>query len=817
MNQQPIVSHEAPIHGSQNLPVHPPERLFGRDADLASIHLALKAGTAVLLHGPAGVGKTALAAVLASGYAELPGGVLWLEGVDDTPRSLLNRVARAYGIGVPADSHVLADQVQTVEGILQQNRPLIVLDGHLNLDIVREFVRMCSTNMPLILTHSRLAGGAWTPQAVMPLAADDANVMLLHLAGPAFTPDEQQMNRLFTTLAGHAFSISVAGQQFASGHVPINDFLAQIPGMPPGAVNNAMGILMAVYRLLPSTLQGFLLLLGSAFLDDTSEDLLVAVSGASESSIQSMMSQLVNYGLVSKRSIYGQTHFVVHELVQSFAQAFLRGKKQLESMRQRHLEGIQTFVQRCVDMDELQRDQLLAANMNVILAAGQYAATHEQINYLEDLVQLLDSPSAARFVESYGWGAELEWLNTIVSRPGAAAMGVLGVEEEAAPAPGDVEPADSGPAFDAVEAIPLFEQERFEQVVPDTAPEVVEAEFDIGEQLELEPPETHEDFAIPDELPEAELERDLGEQATGAGQTEEAISHYAHALETYQADGNIEDELAALEALAQLSLERADYENVLNYVDKGMELAQESENPLREGQMLVLLGDLQTELGRFEGAEVAYQEAVSSLRSTEAWLEIGKALQKLGELYLEQGRGQDATPVLEQTLPIYERVERQDLLASAQGQLGEAYALLHNWDQAQLYLNRALENARVCGDNRIIFEQLFNLGELAETQGQRDEAVSFFQQALYWVFQLDDKPLLGETLYSLGHLLVDDTTQLNRVIQLLEEAKALLPDDTEVQRLLGRAKKRHERLVGAGIDLLPPKDSLHDYAQPPTG
>jgi len=101
--------------------------------------------------------------------------------------------------------------------------------------------------------------------------------------------------------------------------------------------------------------------------------------------------------------------------------------------------------------------------------------------------------------------------------------------------------------------------------------------------------------------------------------------------------------MAALEALASLSLKGENYEDVLNYVEQGMSLAQDSDNPEREAAMLVVLGDLQMTLGRFDGAETAYMEAVTAFRPTEAWLNIGLTLDKLGLLYWEQERTEESS------------------------------------------------------------------------------------------------------------------------------------------------------------------------------
>jgi hypothetical protein len=61
--------------------------------------------------------------------------------------------------------------------------------------------------------------------------------------------------------------------------------------------------------------------------------------------------------------------------------------------------------------------------------------------------------------------------------------------------------------------------------------------------------------------------------------------------------------------------------------------------------------------------------------------------------------------------------------------------------------------------------------------------------------------------------MIDDGVQLNRVIQLLEAAFAYLPNNSDIQRLLKRAKTRQERLLKAGVDLLRPEENLREYAR----
>lgn len=834
MTQQPVLPYGAPIHGSHNLPVQPPDQLFGRDPDLTSIHVALKAGTAVLLHGPAGVGKTALAAALASGYAELPGGVLWLDVNDDSLFSLLHRTARSYGVDV---QHTGGEPLAMVRNLLRDNRPLVVLDGHLHIEAAREYVRECASSVPLLLTHTQMVSGSWTPHAVSPLEADDAQAMLLNLGDTPFEVDLAEVVRLGQALAGYPLAIRVAALQMVHGNVQPEALLKQIPDLPPGETNRVMGALMAAYRLLPSALQGLVLLLGTAFAGGASDELLADAGGAPVDVIRQTVRQLVHRGFVVEREHYGQTYFVMHETIQSFAQAFLRGKHQLEAMQQRHLKGVLTYTRRHAADDSYAH---LSAEMPNVIMASQYAAQHGETGWLDELVSVLGTGS---FVVACGFEAEYEWFQQLIEQPELAGEGVL-VQSSSAAEVTEFE-------LEAVaEAIPPIEAEPVVAVEPESEPDVlddVEVEpesavtgleplADVQEQdtvaagpvwvdsddfVEDIPPMVPEMFAIPDddiEIGDIEALERLGQQAVEHGTASQTVEHFTQALETYQADGNIDDELAALEALAALNLEQENFEDVLKYLDQGMALAEESDNPLREGHLLVLLGDLQVMLGKYDGAEMAYQEAVNALRPTESWLDIGLTLDKLGMLYFEQRRFTDAIAIWDQTGPIFERVERLDLLRMTLNYLGDSYAALMQWEKAETHYQQALELARQQNDTQGAYEQYSDLGILMESSGDRERALSYYQHALHLAFDLDNQEQLGQSMLALARLLVDDVSQLYRVVQLLEAAQMCChPSNTEVRRLLNRVTARRDRLAAADVDLEIPQDSLEEYIRAAVG
>lgn len=819
--QQPVLSHEAPVYDRQNLPVPPPIQLIGRSSDLDVAQRTLKAGGAVLLYGSPGTGKTAIAATLAASYAHPPGGVVWLDVAGDTLLSLVNRVARAYDLPPASFADDVAAHTASVRAVLQDNNPLIVLDGHVRIEAARVFVRECAAGTPLVLTYPQLAAGPWTPQAVRVLEHDDGIALFVQQTEDAVDAELTRLAALNDVLAGHPLSICVAARQVALGDVSPGDVLDHMPDLPAGEKNRVMGVLMAAYRLLPPDLQGMVMLLGSAFAGGGSDVLLADASGAPVEAIRARMRQVAAHGFAVECLVLGQPYFVAHELVQEFAQAFLRGKKQLQTMQARHMQGLAAYL-RCYSVEaETVDHSRVAAEMRSVLAASRHAAEAGNLDGVRELAHMLEAGADSGFAAVSGFQAEVEWLNYLVEHPDAAGEGVLGCLPEPKP---PVEAAETAPFFqdqDTVQAqsladvglepLDLDDLEPEPETLPGAVTEATPKAPPLPEAL----PESDADLPSPAavELPaDTESLHKLGQMVADQDDANAEIVRYSEALQSYRADGNVADELAAIQALAQLNLESANYEEVLRYVDQGIELAQQTENPRREGELLVLLGDLQFSLGHFTGAETAYREAISALRPTDAWLDIGLTLEKMGEVYLQQDRLQDAIDVWQQTIPIFERVKRQDLVRSSLDALGDIHFELMDWTKARASYSMALQMAEEPGDDDAIFSLLSKLGQLAEDSGDRDGALTFYRRALHRAYDLDDESELGYTLLAAARLLLDDTQQLNRTLQLLQAAEPLLPEVSEVKRLLGRAKTRRERLVRAGVKIPVVEGTPQDYA-----
>ncbi|MBC7814270.1 MAG: hypothetical protein H7175_24155, partial [Burkholderiales bacterium] len=215
--------HEAPAREVRSLPVAVPAKLIGRDATLAEIYAHLKDNNPVHLYGMSGIGKSALAATLASAYTQQPGGVLWLN-VDDAPlEQLLVRVGRAYQVTEITRSNNPVSVIGTVARTLAQHKPLIVLDGKIDYNVAAEFVNKAALRLPvLIITKDQMVDDTWKSMEIDRLRAHHSTELLVYASG---IPSSSEIESLAEELDDIPYALVVAAGSIRANKTAPADFL----------------------------------------------------------------------------------------------------------------------------------------------------------------------------------------------------------------------------------------------------------------------------------------------------------------------------------------------------------------------------------------------------------------------------------------------------------------------------------------------------------------------------------------------------------------------------------------------------------------
>ncbi len=870
--QKTFTPHGAPIRNAKLLPVQPPGQVTGRNHELGSMHVTLKIGSSVLLSGPSGIGKSALASVLATAYtASNPGGVLWFPVVEDDFEMLLARVGRAYGVNaLTSPGEEWSINAEIVHALLEKNRPLIVFDGVVDLDASREFVRHCASGTPVIIANELFAAGPWTPIALEPLSDADSQTLFSYYYGPHDELHVPDIEGLCKFLGGIPLAIELAARQAAVGEQTPAELLTQLPS---SAGQDSQYMMMSVvFKRLPPPVQAMLLVLSATYSGIATAELISDLSNVPAVNIIPLMRQLVTRGIARETVTYGQYAYTLQEAAQLYTRSWLEQYQRLQTSENRGVQAVLAYVERHAHNNPADHDRL-AAEMHNIVGAAAFATEAGQVEVVRQLINQL-TQRTGDFVTGRGFQPELDQMKRIATLllPTSAEFGEPSpeiqpglpldqaiveppVDSEATPtvapvrlvaepqaelfSPLEVTQAAS-PVIDMLasqkaeletpyggEAPPTVER-PVPQPVTEAAPAVPAAPAYRAGITEPPPSEEDTDKLTPLSLPtlerqledartagdthaQARLLHALGQYYGDQGDRAEALPYYKQALDLYETLEETDGILATLDALAAITAQADDVENALVYATRGVNLAQQTGDSDRLGRLQIRLADVRLALGDLPAAIEVYTQATETLRSTENWLLIGMVMTKLGKTYLEQAKPQEAIMMLEQALAIFRKERHAEHESRTLGSLGAAYGEMQQWPKAQEYREQALALAREHANQSEEAAQLPALAHLREVQNDRPGAVQYYRQALHMAYVLDDPGLQAEYTFELGRLLIDDTRTLMQAAQLLRESDSLVPNG-EARRLLSRADKRLERTNAAGIELPPAESTNREYA-----
>ncbi|HLY29034.1 MAG TPA: tetratricopeptide repeat protein [Aggregatilineales bacterium] len=832
-----IVPFNPPIYDARQLPVQPPAQMVGRDRELASIQVTLKVGSSVFLAGEAGIGKTALAAIMATAYAGGgPSGVLWFNLVEEDFPMLMARVGRAFGVDTYAapgqDSSQAAAQVRA---LLQQDKPLVVLDGIVDPEAARDFVRQCATGIPVIVTGEEAMAGPWTPISLEPLSAEDSvslYKLCSNLRDPLYDPDITGLCRF---LGGNPLAMQLAGRAALVDDLLPAELLTRLPSSSGRDSHLIMTSLQ--FQLVPAPVQAVWLVMAALSTGGASLELLSAISGIPTPELLSLLQNLEARGLVTESKWADQGVFALHEIAQSYAHHWLTQSQRMNSLQNRMLKAVQGYMDR-----EIDNPTRLSVEMNNILGAAAFATSTGQVGALRQLIRSLGE-TAGDFVTTHGFQPELDSMRKLATLfdEGEDAVASPGVVTP--PAPQEIETPIQAPedfaaegtstrSFGANESGPfsLDETQPTEEEVT-VMRQPVEADSSSHEVSVIEePPRSPEDTDIPTEgslatlqerLAEAEKSGDFRRQGKYLSAIAQyyaerddpsaALDHYKQALESYESIEDNDGILACLDALGALAAQNQDAEGAVVYATRGLNLARQQQNATHIGRFLTRLGDVRLSLHDTPAALEAYSQAAEALRATEDWLSIGLVMAKLGNAYLESQQYREALMMLEQALVIFVREQRQDYVGRVYGSMGMSYSGLQDSLKAREFFEKALALAHQNDDSRGEAAQFSALAHLSKQQNDMPGAVERYRHALHIAYELDDPDLTAEFAFELGALLIDHPSTLLMGLKLLEESDQAAPN-SEARRLLGRGNKRLERARAAGLPIAPADLSSQEYA-----
>ncbi|HYO89674.1 MAG TPA: tetratricopeptide repeat protein [Candidatus Limnocylindrales bacterium] len=799
--------HEAPAHESSSLPVAPPSKLIGRDITLGRIYTQIKDKKPVLVHGPAGIGKSALAATLASAYAEQPGGVLYLICGGDTLSELIVRTGRALQVREAVTTENPLNAAAPVAAALRQAQPLLVLDGLLDPEAVTEFVTRCAAGVPVLLVNDEELPGDWMPLRLGKLEPEQAVTLFKQAAGINSLDLDQEIGALASALSFTPFALTVAaGAVHASGTSP-RAFLESLPSAPDSGVNAQLLALTGAFRALNSAQQGLMMVMGAVFTGAVTAEMLSLIGGAPVEAIRAAMSQLVARHLAEHTQRYGQVYYRMHPITHTFMQTWLKGANRLDSLRMKVRDSVLQYA-RQHSAQGSRGQNALAAEMELFLATADWAADAGDRDTAAQLATAL--MQAGTFVRERGYVYELLLLRRLSTSSTSAFPAYSGTPAASLDEDDDVDldeiPDDAGL---------LEDEDTLEDAadVPDDADgdeedEAVLASEALGDGAPL--PFDGPARATVDRRPEIDALLADAKTSEQSGDAEEALKDYAEALALLEGVQDSAGSLTTLESMARVAARSGNYQAAVNYANRGLKQAEESGDDHNKPRLLGFLGDARQQLGEAGEAVTAYEQALALVRARSDHRAEGVLLFKLGYAQLDDDHIEEALETWQESLALFKTEGRRDYEGRALGGIGTAYAEMGRWPEAIEHFTQAVAIARSTEDDAETLLELSNLAYALVQNQQLGPAVLRYRQALHLAFEADDAGSVIATVVELARLLVESPRHLAIAELLVNAALQYDPHDPDLKQLQERIED--ERAALPDLALNPIAGTARDYA-----
>lgn len=847
--------HEAPAREAQALPVMLPGKLVGREAALAQVYAQLKEGKAVVVHGPAGVGKTALAATLGSAYTQQPGGVLWFNVNNPRLEELLVRVGRAYNISEITNTDNPLGMVGAVENTLKHHKPLVVLDGRIDGGVAGRFISRCVTGLPAVIVSEVSMEGPWTAVEVNKLEPELAALLFKQEARLTSAEHDIDVHGLVKLVNFMPLGIVVAARAMLASKQPPADYfkaLQQVANATGGS--SPVAALTASFRALTGALQGILLMMGATFSGGASVELLSAISGAPLDSVQQAMNILSQLYLVERMQRHGTPYFRLHSTTHAVTHTWLSGSNRLEGLQDKVRDAIIAYAKK-YSADNPEAHVKLAIEMDSLIAAARWAEAKGDRSTPNELVAAISQ--AGDFVSKYGFLYELLALRQMAASSTSAfpAYGTqpvgLPLDEETFEEEFDDdddfidEEFDEQNEFEAEQdefGEEIFDDDQFlDELEEDEDEEVAplssrlfsgfadeQEEFETGE-LRTMPPSGPVDLSTADinklraalaqlrqsgdKPQQLQVLKKIGELQVNQQMENEAIATYSEALTLQEA---LNDEPGVLETLDMLSALMVKTENsqaAAMHAMRGVKLAEKLEDRATRMQLLITLGDAHQQLGESDQAMQNYTQALIIARSTDDTQNEAIILLKLGYAHLDSGDAETATDTWEQALALFRTQGKRDQEGRALAALGTAYGDQNKWSEATNFYTSALYIAREVGNKSEEAQQLASLGYAAIQTNQLGQAVLRYRQALHLAFEADDTDRIVSTIVDLCRLLVESRKHLAIAQLLINTGVELAGSDKDVRQLKERIESEKALAEANNAVIAPVGGTARDYAQ----
>ena len=738
---------------------------LGRDALRRDLAQAIQRKAAIHLYGPAGRGKSTLAAQAVIDHAATGGRALWLEAGDAPLDAILCRIARAYRddpraqaalkSGRPSEHGGASPPLASLARCLRERQPILVLADAPDFSTIAPLIAEITGALPILSFGERTMGADWPGEerALPPLPAEAAMATLRRAAGGG---EYLYLSPITTALAGEALALVICGSAIRAGDWTMP---AAAAALKSGAAPPTERVLRAIFPQLAPAAQGALLLLAFGPRAGQSFASLQQSSGAPRAELAALIGELRRRALV--REWAQGERIALPPAIREFARELALHAGTAVELRARAWE---TWRERL--RSALAGGADAWAQLPELLVADEWEEAGSSAEWRE-LAPLWEA--AATELEARGYAYELRELRQRAgtTEPKAALPAPLQLW---ANAPSAVMADDAGEPDDILTADEDESEVAFEA---DSA------------------------FLAEDELLDDAVAADVGSETNDILTADEDESEVA-----FETDSTFVAEEALPDVLTPVSLPAAESPPAAQLT----QFHRTGAAQLERGDIAAAIASLSTALSLAEGlADDATRAEIQYL---------------LGCAQLEDGTLEAAQSSLEGAHAAYESCGDARGAANALGALGSALGEQGRWSAAAEVHRSAVAATRIADDRAEEALQLSALAYAYRRSEQLGAAVRSYRQALYLAYEAVDSNSIAQAAAELAEVLMGSPRHLSIAALLLNEAIAAGAPDRDATELRAELTRALAEAKAAGVTQAPVQGDAYAYArqayEPPT-
>ena len=755
------------------------ERFAGRRRELVSLAKALRRDSAckgALLHGPGGIGKTAMAleaayrfggafceVIFAGARKELPGESLRqeLKGAGESRKigsvaDYFRQIIREFeAVGRPVDVGEAATPGELMAKIADHcnapGRRLLILDNledlasdekegsddHLHSGVVGLLEKLDPGRCRVVLTTRvdfRNVSREYVRIPVHPLESRESGEFFHELfSGEPGTPDWEKITSAFNRVGGHPLALKMAVAWMEEGW-PMNEILT---GLTEAGEEVWRYIAEKTVNRLPETERKLYMAL-SMFSSSGRLKAIESVTGFSEKTCRDALSLLVRFSVVQKRTgRYTGVYYGVFALLRDDAAKRLHAVMEWErELKDRFGRWVEDELGALGEIPEepggLPRMRLDEEIWNYIAGAG----------YRRDLGSWDEAMDAYRKCAA---------IADVLGEPSVRSvllnnMGVVLVDQ------GDWDGALTH-YHNSLEILErIGDVHGMAQTLVNMG-NVLAKEGDWDGALTQYRNSLKTFERIGDVHGMAQTLGNMGHVLAKKGNLDGALTHYRNSLETFERIGDVQGMASTYNNMGHVLAKKGNLDGALTHYRNSLETFERIGDVQGMASTYNNMGVVLADQGDWEGALTHYRNSLETFERIGDVHGMAQTYNNMGVVLADQGDWDGALTHYRNSLEVSERIGDVHGMAQTYNNMGLVLVDQGDWDGALTHYRNSLEISDRIGDVHGMAQTYNNMGSVYYRQGDWDGALTHYRNSLEIKERIGDVHGMAQTYNNMGNVL----------------------------------------------------------------